>query len=218
MFKNSGLFVVAALACTLSVEAASFTFNVQYFGGGVTALGPGSDNPAAVNLQPGDSFDWRFTAQNSAFWQVNVSRPYDFLMAFSTDPTAERVGDFTFELRKGGSTVFTQIETGASNRYIHVGTNRTNLTAGLQFDELFLSYTLTSATFDDPVDPTNPLNGTPVGTPLFSPLPIFGAPEVNATSIGSGGIEYVTTVIPEPGTWALLLTGGALAAIARRRR
>ena len=206
-FRN-WLLCAAALAGT-SAQAASYNFDVNYFGGGVATLAAGSDDPVNQMLADGDSFNWSISAQNDDQWLVAVDTPEGFfpLMAFGTVEDGVRTGDFTLTLKNNGSTVYTLIETASQQSFVHIGTNEVYLDKGLVFDQMQLSYSLTSAVSEP--DPTVAVNTTLTGL-----LPIFGAPEQNTSSQ-----NIIYGPVPEPGTYLLLLAGLAgVGWVARQRR
>jgi hypothetical protein len=134
-------------------------------------------------------------------------------MAFEVQEAGERIGDFTLTLSDQGSTVFTDMETGVENEFVHMGTGATTLPTGLVFDELRLDYTMTSSSA---VDMDNNPTGQPVGSTITGILPIFGPPELSAVSLG---IAFGPVSVPEPQSLALLFVGlGAVGVAARRRR
>jgi len=192
--------------------AASYNFNVEYQGNGSAALLAG-DNPIGTTLLPGDSFIWNILAEGTGFWHVSGNVSLFPFMSFAVsqygDETGERIGDFTLSLRNNGGEVFTLTQTGASQRFIHIGTNLVSLTAGLDFDEMQLNYSLISSD----------LNGGPDAgsTPYGDLMGFAGSPEFS--SDGYGTIFYLRSApIPEPETYAMLLCGLGLLGFAARRR
>jgi hypothetical protein len=163
---------------------------VLYFGQGVATLALGSDDPNSTTLVDGDTFQWSITAQNGGYWKVVAGGDFFPLMAFATNPDGERTGNFTLQLFNDSVEVFNLSEIGASNQFVHVGTNTVALSTGLIFDEMRLDYMLTAAVDD---------SFQPIDSTLYGLLPIFGAPESNQFF---PGIEYV---VPEPGTVSLTL-------------
>lgn len=206
------------MLCVLPAQVASaqsYQFNVLYQGNGNATLAPGSADPAATTLNAGDSFLWRIAAQSGFGWRVVNSGSFFPFMAFGVNEPGVRVGDYTLSLLWGGSSVFSYSELGADNRYVHLGTNTIDLTAGLRFDAMELSYALVSAVDDQAFggDPNNPL---PIGTTPNTLLPIFGAPDQDPYH--PGDVAYEATVVPEPGTWVLMAFGLVLLACVRSVR
>lgn len=179
------------LACGLPAFGASFNFDVLYFGGGVTSLAPGSDNPTGQVVNPGDDFLWSLTAQEGAFWRVENGGNAFFLMAFLVFGDGTRTGDAVLTLSNDGVDVLTSTELDVQNSFVHLGSNITSLTTGLVFDKLSLSYIMKASDVAD--------------TTIQGPLPIFGPPEDNTIN----GVEISYNVVPEPGSFALALLGGA---------
>ncbi|QOJ22851.1 MAG: PEP-CTERM sorting domain-containing protein [Gammaproteobacteria bacterium] len=209
--------VVGILAVFLLVEqsfAASYNFDILYNGGGSTSLETGSDDPIGTNLQPGDTYTWNLHTNASSFWRVDTGDSFFPLGAFGVNESAIRTGDFDLVLRNNGTNVFFTSEVAATMQWVHVGTNAISLATGLEFDEMQLSFALTSAVVDysfDPLLPENALNGNPSDTTINGRMSIFGAPEAYS------GISLVS-VVPEPEFYAMLLAGIGLLGIAARRR
>ena len=197
----SGLFVAVQPAV-----AATYNFNVLYSGGNTAVLAPGSDDPTAVTLWDGDSFNWDVKAPGASYWDVVTAGGFFPMMAFSVNEAGTRVGDFTLTLLKGGAGVFTASEAGAQNQWVHVGTNTITLGAGLTFDEMQLSYQLTSAV--DQTDPTMSIGSTPNS--------LMSWPGIGPEHIIYGGGSIA--LVPEPETYALMLAGLAALALARRQQ
>lgn len=193
--------------------AASYVFDVQYNGNGNASLAIGSDDPMAITLWDGDSFDWTISAQDDRYWEVVTGGDFFPLQALGVAESGTRIGDLTLTLLNDGVPVYTESATDVVNNFVHVGTNTITLATGLVFDQMRLQYTLTTGieATDYAADPDNLL---PIGSSPTGLLPILGAPEMNTVF---PGIVYAP--VPEPATWALWLAGGAwLAGRARRRR
>lgn len=186
-----------------------------YFGGGVHSLAGGSDDPVGQVLNAGDSFLWNITAQNGSFWDVVTGGTFFPLMAFATQESGLRRGDWTLNLYRNGATVFNIFENDSPQECVHVGTNGIPLNTGLQFDRMELTYLLNSANETDG-SCGGVADGPEIETTLAAALPIFGTPEDNRFA---PGIVYTATVVPEPSTFALALVGlGAVGIVARQRR
>ncbi len=182
--------------------ATNYVFDVEYLGNDNAQLAPGSDDPVGAMLLPGDTFQWTIASADARFWRVETGGDFFPFMAFGVNPAGVRVGDFSLVLRNDGGDVFSLIGTDVTNQEVHLGTNTVTLPTGLDFDEMFLDYSLDSA--DDLGQPPTPANTTLEGL-----LPIFGAPEQNQFSPG-------IVFIPEPGVAALGMA--ALVLVGRVRR
>ena len=219
-------FTVTALsmACLLAstANAASFDFSITYQGGGVAVVDPGSDTPDGTVLFEGDSFTWSLHTDQSHFWRVIEGGGLFPLMAFGVDEPATRTGTYQLLVRNDGMEVFS-FNTTDEQSEVHVGTNTITLATGLEFDELFLSYTLDAVVpivpdaddeFSEDEDiAVLPLNAVSASTTIRGSLPIFGAPELAY----SQNIEYVAA-IPEPETYMLMLLGLGVVGAAFRGR
>lgn len=208
MNMNKWLLCFAVFAGT-SAQAASYNFDVNYFGNGNAMLVAGSDDPTASTLIGGDDFNWTITAQNDGEWLVVApdSQGYFPLMAFGTQEDGKRNSDFTLTLKNNGSEVFSLSQTGSEQFFVHMGTNTVVLDSGLVFDQMLLNYTLNFALSEDGLE--QPIGSTPTGL-----LPIFGAPEQNESFPG-----IIYSPVPEPTSGLLLLAGLAgLGWVAKKRR
>lgn len=125
-----------------NANAALYDFDVTH-NGVSTFLDPGSDNPIGTNLDAGaDSFNYNVGAQGNDFWQVNTGGNFFPFLSFQTLVSGTRTANFILTLFLDGAEQFTTSENGASNSFVHIGTNTINLATGLQFDELVLEYDL----------------------------------------------------------------------------
>ena len=191
--------LAASLFASAGANAASYTFDVLYSGGGSAALAPGSDDPLATTMNAGDSFTYSLMATGSGEWKTISSGSIFPLFALDLNESGTRVGDFTLNLEQNGVPVFTYSETGASNSFVHLGTNTVSIPDGLTFNQWVLTDTIVSA------DTTS--------TPI-SLLPWPGrAPEAYSPSI----ITY-TTGVPEASSWAMMLLGFAGLGVAGYRK
>ena len=190
-------FSLAISTFSVSSMATNYNFNEIYSGGGSISLAPGSDDPLATNLQAGDTFQWTITTTPGSYWNVFSGGDLFPFMSFYVSESGTRTGDYNLDLSFGGSSVFSDVQAGISNSYIHIGTNTVSVPTGLNYNEMSLSYTLISS---DSVD-----------NHITSLLPWPGmAPE----AYFSGNIALV----PEPEVYAMLLAGLGLLGFAARRR
>lgn len=190
-------FSLAISTFSVSSMATNYNFNEIYSGGGSISLAPGSDDPLTTNLHAGDTFQWTITTTPGSYWNVFSGGSLFPFMSFQISESGTRTGDYNLDLSFGGSSVFSDIQTGISNSYAHIGTNTVSVPTGLNYDQMSLSYTLTGSDSSD--------------NTIVSLLPWPGsAPEVNF----SGNIALV----PEPETYAMLLAGLGLLGFAARRR
>jgi hypothetical protein len=138
--------VVLALAFNAPSQATLYNFNVLYSGGGVASLAAGSDDPRAVNLAAGDTFNYRLVADADDYWSVISGGNFFPLFALLTNDEGTRQANFTLTLLNNSVEQFSVFSVPPTfNSYVHIGTNTVNLATGLQFDEFFLQYNLTSS-------------------------------------------------------------------------
>jgi hypothetical protein len=198
------LCATAVLALAGTAQAANYTFNVLYSGGGVAALAPGSDDPLSTVLATGDSFTYRLTATGDDAWTVLTDNGVfpRFAMSGSfyigPDPAVYYPVDYLLTLNDDAAPVFSFGES-TFNCCAHVGTNTLALPTGLVFDEWVLTVTIGATTNVDP---------------FYSLLPWPGqAPELYSPN----DLSYSGNV-PEPASWTMMIAGFGLVGAAVRRR
>jgi PEP-CTERM motif len=222
MFKSLRIAVAAATSLAASAAwSADYQFDVIYSGGGIAAVAPGSQDPLAATLQPGDTFTWTISALGNNQWTVLNGGDVFPMMAFGMEESADRTGDFQFNLLNNGLVVFSKTETGSVQSLVHMGTNSITLPTGLVFDRWQLQYELTSAieviSEEDPENPGTFIDtrGGPTSSSPNTLLPIFGI--VDNTLVANTSTTIFGPV-PEPSTWALWLAGVAGLGVASRRK
>jgi hypothetical protein len=192
------------LLCCGHAFAATFNFDVIYDGTDIT-LAPGSDPVIGSILVDGDDFTYNVRAAGTDFWRVDATANFFPFLAFTVNEEGNRKGNFTLELLLDGVQQFYLPEslTPVINSEVHLGTNDVSLTAGLEFDQIVLQYTLDMATdVDDLFSIETTLNNYSIG-PNF---PGGFNPDVS----------YIAAV-PLPGALGLLGLGW-LSLVGRRRK
>lgn len=202
------LAAIGAVAWSAPAMATSYHFTVDYSGGGVAALAPGSDNPLNTYLEIGDTFLYTLQALGNGDWSTISSGSVPHLFALYMYQPGWRKIDFTLNLLNDGSSVFTDSENDVVNERVTLGTNSVTLQKGLIFDTFSLYATIIDDDFS--------------GNQAYSLLPYYprnGGPEGNHPDILSFNANGVSTV-PEPSTLVLLGAGLAWAGLllVRERR
>lgn len=191
-------FFLVASSFSVSSMAANYNFNAIYSGGGSIALAGGSDDPLTTNLHAGDTFQWNITTTPGSYWNVFSGDNLFPFMSLVINESGTRTGDYNLNLSLGGTNVFSDVQTGISNSYVHMGTNSVSIPTGLNYDEMSLFYSLTSSdSFDNTIASLLPWPGL--------------APEAYFSSN--------IALVPEPETYAMLLAGlGFLGFMVRRKK
>lgn len=187
------------LAALSTAHAAAYTFNVDYFGGGVAALASGSDNVTSVILQDGDTFNYRLIAAGSGAWTSTGGSIFPAFALIGSNYSNSTL-NFTFNLLNNGATVFTYSEVNASTCCAHLGTNTVNFPSAV-FDEFELLV-------------TNLNIGNPSAASSLLPYPGRG-PEQYSPNVLSFD---ASTAVPEPASWALVFAALGLAGATTRRK
>jgi hypothetical protein len=195
--------ICAAVLCGIAwvpASATSYNFVADYFGNGNVVLAAGSDDPVGATFVAGDSFTYTLTGQNGVFSTTAGGSIFPFL-ALPIAESGRRVSDFTLTLNYLGSSVFSYGETDAPNAEVHLGTNTVTLPGSLVFDQIVLTDTIVS---------TEDLNGGPTTTTVTSIVPIFGTPDQTPYARGVVSYSGNTPSVPEPASWAMMVSGFAL--------
>lgn len=192
--------VAFAASLSLPATAAVYNFNVDYFGGNVASLAAG-DDPTATNLQAGDHFNYTLSADGGDYWRIESNANIFPFFSLQTSDAGTRTADFTLTLLLNGVSQFSLTELGINNSSVHIGTNTVGLTAGLEFDQIVVSYDLL-ASDNGNNRPSSLLPWPGVGPEFWSPQQV----------------SYLQGVVPEPATLGLLGLALVGAGLARSRK
>jgi hypothetical protein len=193
---------------TFSPAALATTYNYNMLYDGTTvALEPGSDVPAGSVFFAGDSFNLNVHAAGTDFWHVNSNFNVFVPLSFLVDEFAARTADISTNFLNNGVLAYNITDTAVDQSFIHIGSQFWSFAAGLDFDEIAVSWTLLAINTGGPStihDDAGFFNG-------------FGqndAPFVKSNKITYGGVSAV----PVPAAFPLFMTALAGAAAASRRR
>jgi hypothetical protein len=201
------LATAAIIVSTSSAQATTYNFNMTYDGSAVS-LDPGSDAPNGTVLNVGDTFNINLNATGPDFWHVNSDYSVFVPFSFQVNEYATRTSDISTNFSNNGSSVFAFNDVSISQQFIHVGADTWNLAAGLDFDQVSLSWTLLA------ID-TNGTSTINAGPQFFQ-----GFGQVDAPFFNSPKITYSVSAVPLPAGLPLLMTAliGAAGVSSRRRK
>lgn len=200
---------LAGLALIVSASAghaASYNFNYTYDGTSISQ-DAGSDTADGTSLNIGDDFTVMLSAAGDGYFNVINDLTQVFPMSYRLTDSATRTGDAVSEFSLDGALQNTITETGVAQSFIHVGAQSWNLSAGLQFDKITLTYDFlaidnAAATEISETADVFGIFGTPV-------RPFFNHPDV----------EYVAAAaVPLPAALPLLAFAVAGIGMVGRRR
>jgi hypothetical protein len=192
MTRNLLIGTAMLFALAAPAAAANYNFNVIYSGGGVAALAAGSDDPTTTALVAGDTFTYRLTAAGSGEWTTLQAGGIFPFFALNISNSGTRTLDFNLDLNNNGSSIFNYSEMGATNSFIHLGTNTVAFGAGLVWDEYELSATLLSS-----------------DTATTNPAGLLPWPGQGPEQYQPAFIAFHANAVPEPASWALMILGFA---------
>jgi hypothetical protein len=208
VMKLKTLCVAAGLLTALSpmtADAALINFDVLYYGAGVSALAPGSDNLLTTTAVTGDTIHYQFTAAGSGSGWMVINNGQVFGLGNLLATPVSGVFDYVMRLKLGGVTQASQAQTGTSQCCADLGARFVTVTTGAKFDQITLDVILQSGF------------GTPVQFLGLAPAWPDQAPEINRPDLFTF-VPGILTSVPEPASWALLLAGFGLGGALMRRR
>ncbi len=194
-----GAAITASLLSFGAANAAAYNFSVLW-NGTTASLAGGSDDPLTTTMNAGDSFTYSLSATGGGKWNTILAGSLFPLFSMPLAESGTRTGDLSLNLLNGVTNVFSYSENGASNSFVHLGTNTVSIASGLMFDSWVLNYNILTA--DTTSTPTSLL-----------PWP-GNAPEAQF----GDNITFTAGGVPEPATWALMISGFGLVGATLRRR
>jgi hypothetical protein len=201
--------VLGALTPLVSTaHATTYNYNMLYDGTTVT-LEPGSDVPAGSVFFAGDSFNLNVHAAGADFWHVNSNYNVFVPLSFLVDEFAARTADISTNFLNDGVLAHNITNTAIDQSFIHIGSQFWSFAAGLDFDEIAMSWTLLAINTGGP----STIHGD---AGFFNGFGQNDAPFVKSNKITYGSVSPV----PLPAGLPLFVTAlaGAVAAGSRRRK
>ena len=209
-FPIAALALCSLLAITTSATATTYNYNML-FDGTITTLEPGSDVPAGSVFYPGDSFNLNVHTAGASFWHVNSNYNVFVPLSFWVEEFGARTVDISTDFRNDGNLVHNITDTGLNQSFIHIGSHFWNFAAGLDFDEIALTWSLLA------ISPSGP--STIHDDPGF----FNGFGQADAPFVKSGKITFTdpnVSAVPLPATLPLMVTAlaGVFGFASRRRK
>ncbi len=198
------------LSSSQTSSATTYDYNMLY-DGSIIALEPGSDVPAGSVFYPGDSFNLNVHTTGSTFWHVNSNYNVFVPLSFWVDEFGSRSVNISTSFRNDGNLVHNITDIALDQSFIHIGSQFWNFAAGLDFDEIALTWSLLS------ISPLGP-------TTIHSDPGFFnGFGQNDAPFVKSGKITFTDpqiSAVPIPATLPLMATAlaAALGFTSRRRK
>lgn len=131
--------VVSAGILASPAKATIYNFDMTFDGTSLTLDG-GSDTPNGTPLAVGDSFVLNIHAAGSDFWNVVVDYDEFVPLTFGVSGSADRNADIATNWLLDGSIVHSTTKTGVTQAQVHVGAQDWDLSAGLAFDTVVLTW------------------------------------------------------------------------------
>jgi hypothetical protein len=189
-----------------AAQATTYNYNMLYDGTTI-ALELGSDVPAGSVFFAGDSFNLNVHAAGTNFWHVNSNYNVFVPLSFLVDEFAARTADISTNFLNDGVLAYNITDTAVNQSFIHIGSQFWSFAAGLDFDEIAVSWTLLAINTGGP-------STIHADAGFFNGFGQTDAPFVKSNKITYGSVSAV----PVPAALPLFLTAIAGAAAASRRR
>jgi hypothetical protein len=195
-------FLLAASTAVIGfpAQAATYLFDVDYFGNDIASLAPGSDDPTAVPLSAGDVFTYSLTAVNGEWTTLNTAGFLFFELSRFWGWNSFNL-TYALNLNQNSANVFST-SGNASSCCAHLGPTSISVPGGITFDQYVLVGTINSLQ-------------TPGPATSILPWPGVGPENNNNRNVTYSAVT--AAVVPEPATWAMMLLGFGATGFAMRR-